>query len=86
MAKPSKPAPAPDPAPAQSPSEYEEVLDLVQRNPRAWLGCGELATLFRIPAPYITAASKAKDTPFIGKSCHPDELDKWLRNHPGMTV
>lgn len=74
--------------PAKPPqlSEYETVLALVTANPRAWLGVSELAALFRLPVVYITAASTAKDTPFVGKSCHPDLLDTWLRNHPGLTA
>lgn len=67
-------------------SEYDTLVALVAANPRAWLGAGELATYFRLPEVYITAASKAKDSPFIGKSCHPDLLDAWLRAHPGLAA
>lgn len=67
-------------------SEYERLVALVAANPRAWLGCGELAIYFRLPPEYITAASTDKDTPFIGKNCNPDLLDAWLRSHPGLTL
>lgn len=67
-------------------SEYEAIVALVTANPRAYLGVGELAIYFRLPDVYITAASTAKDSPFIGKNCHPDLLDAWLRAHPGLTA
>lgn len=67
-------------------SDYERLVALVTANPRAWLGVAELSMYFRLPSVYITAASKAKDSPFIGTNCHPDLLDAWLRAHPGLTA
>lgn len=65
-------------------SRYEEVLAMVTANPRAWLGVGELAILFRLPETEISAVSTAKDSPFRGKNCHPAMLDEWLRAHTGF--
>lgn len=67
-----------------SPSEYEQIVTLVATNPRAWLGVHELAVYFRLPEPLVTAACNGKDSQFIGKSCHPDLFDGWLRAHAGL--
>lgn len=65
-------------------SEYEELLALVAANPRAWLGVHELAIFFRLPETLVSAACGGKDSPFVGKSCHPDLFDAWLRAHSGL--
>lgn len=65
-------------------SEYETLVALVSANPRAWLGVGELATYFRLPETIVTAACNGNDSPFIGKNCHPDLFDQWLRDHAGL--
>lgn len=66
--------------------QYGELVLLVRDNPMVFLGCGELAIFFRVPDEYVTAANKAKDTPFIGKNCRPDRLSKWFDDHGGMTT
>lgn len=64
--------------------EYEKLLLLVAANPRAWLGVGELALYFRLPETLVSSACGGKDSPFVGKSCHPDLFDAWLRAHAGL--
>lgn len=65
-------------------SEYDRLVALVAANPRAWLGIAELAEYFRLPEPLVTAACNGNDSPFIGKSCHPEIFDAWLRDHTGL--
>lgn len=65
-------------------SEYDAIVALVTANPRAWLGIAELAAYFRLPETIVTAACNGNDSPFIGKNCHPDLFDAWLRDHTGL--